>query len=77
VLPLTEAFGHAHLAARETFVERDGMIQPAPAPRFSRTSPSLTTPPPAKAGQDTRAALTAWGITDVDGLIGSGAAVQG
>ena len=76
VLPMTEAFAHPHLAARGTFVERDGMTQPAPAPRFSRTAPSLTTPPPAKAGQDTRDALHAWGITDVDALLESGAAVQ-
>jgi alpha-methylacyl-CoA racemase len=76
VLPMTEAFGHPHLAARGTFVERDGMTQPAPAPRFSRTEPSLTTPPPAQAGQDTRDALGAWGITDVDALLASGAAVQ-
>jgi alpha-methylacyl-CoA racemase len=76
VLPMTEAFEHHHLVARETFVARDGMTQPAPAPRFSRTSPTLTTPPPATAGQDTRGALTAWGITDVDRLLESGAAVQ-
>ncbi len=76
VLPLSEAFGHPHLTARSTFVDRDGIAQPAPAPRFSRTSSSLTTPPPAIAGQDTREALTAWGITDVDALIASGAAVQ-
>jgi alpha-methylacyl-CoA racemase len=76
VLPMTEAFEHPHLVARETFVARDGMTQPAPAPRFSRTSPTLTTPPPATAGQDTRGALTAWGITDVDRLLESGAAVQ-
>jgi alpha-methylacyl-CoA racemase len=76
VLPMTEAFHHPHLAARETFVERDGVIQPAPAPRFSRTPPTLTTPPPAKAGQDTREALTAWGIADVESLIASGGAVQ-
>jgi alpha-methylacyl-CoA racemase len=76
VLPLTEAFHHPHLVARETFVERDGTTQPAPAPRFSRTPPSLTTPPPAMAGQDTREALTRWGVTDVDRLLESGAAVQ-
>jgi alpha-methylacyl-CoA racemase len=76
VLPMTEAFEHHHLVARETFVARDGMTQPAPAPRFSRTSPTLTTPPPATAGQDTRSALRAWGITDVDRLLESGAAVQ-
>jgi alpha-methylacyl-CoA racemase len=77
VLKLTEAFHHPHLAARETFVHRDGMTQPAPAPRFSRTAPSLTTPPPARVGEHTREALTAWGITDVDRLLDAGAAVQG
>ena len=76
VLPMTEAFGHPHLAARGTFVDRDGMTQPAPAPRFSRTAPTLTTAPPANAGQDTRDALRAWGINDVDALLASGAAVQ-
>src|SRR5580765_2007769 len=73
VLPMSEAFGHPHLVARGTFLERDGMTQPAPAPRFSRTAPTLTTPPPAHAGQDTRDALTAWGIADVAGLFASGA----
>ena len=76
VIPMSEAFHHPHLAARGTFVERDGMTQPAPAPRFSRTSPSLSTPPPDQAGQHTREALTAWGIADVDALVASGAAVQ-
>jgi alpha-methylacyl-CoA racemase len=76
VLPLREAFGHPHLVARGTFVDRGGITQPAPAPRFSRTTASLTTPPPEAAGQDTRAALEAWGITEVDALLASGAAVQ-
>jgi alpha-methylacyl-CoA racemase len=76
VLPMSEAFHHPHLVARGTFVERDGMTQPAPAPRFSRTTPTLTTPPPARPGQDTREALAAWGVADVDGLLASGAAVQ-
>ncbi|RYB89427.1 CoA transferase [Nocardioides glacieisoli] len=75
VVPLAEAPRHPHLAARETFVERDGVTQPAPAPRFSRTSPSLDAPP-ALPGEHTREALTAWGIEDVDALIDSGAAVQ-
>ena len=76
VLPMTEAFSHPHLVARGTFVERHGVTEPAPAPRFSRTVPTLTTPPPARPGQDTREALTAWGITDVERLLESGAAVQ-
>jgi alpha-methylacyl-CoA racemase len=76
VLPMSEAFGHPHLVARGTFLERVGLTEPAPAPRFSRTAPSLTTPPPAEAGQDTREALIAWGIADVERLLESGAAVQ-
>lgn len=37
VLDLSEAPRHPHMAARRTFVERHGAMQPAPAPRFSRT----------------------------------------
>jgi alpha-methylacyl-CoA racemase len=75
VLPLSEAARHPHMAAREVYVERDGLLQPAPAPRFSRTSPSLTTGP-SRPGADTRAVLEAWGVDDVDALLASGAAVQ-
>ena len=75
VLPLTEAARHPHLAARGTYVERPGGLQPAPAPRFSRTEATLTTGPTAPGGQ-TREALTAWGVPDVEALIASGAAVQ-
>ncbi len=75
ILTLTEAAEHPHLVAREVFVERDGAVQPAPAPRFSRTPATLSTPP-TKAGQQTREALLAWGIADVETLITSGAAVQ-
>ncbi|MXG91268.1 CaiB/BaiF CoA transferase family protein [Nocardioides flavescens] len=75
IVTLSEAAEHPHLVARETFVERDGLVQPAPAPRFSRTQPSLTTPP-AEAGAQTREALAAWGVDDVDGLIERGVAVQ-
>jgi alpha-methylacyl-CoA racemase len=76
VIPLSEAFDHPHLVARGTFVESQGVTQPAPAPRFSRTSPSLTIPPPTAAGVHTREALTAWGVADVEALLASGAAVQ-
>ncbi len=75
VIPLTDAVEHPHNKARGTFVDRDGVLQPAPAPRFSRTPAALTTGP-SKAGADTREALTAWGIADVDGLLAGGAAVQ-
>lgn len=75
VLGLTEAADHPHLAARGTFVEVDGVSQPAPAPRFSRT-PSAVQRPPSAPGADTRAALRDWGVPDVDALIDSGVAVQ-
>ena len=75
VLPLTEAAAHPHLAARGTYVDHDGLLQPAPAPRFSRTAATLGAGPSVPGGQ-TREALTAWGIEDVDELIDSGAAVQ-
>jgi alpha-methylacyl-CoA racemase len=37
VVGLFEAPNHPHLAARKTFIEDEGGVQPAPAPRFSRT----------------------------------------
>ena len=76
IISISEASEHPHLKARGTFVERDGMVQPQPAPRFSRTEATLGSPPSRVAGQHTREALTAWGIGDVDGLIERGVAVQ-
>ena len=75
VVPLSEAPAHPHLAARGTFVEVDGITQPAPAPRFSRTPGSVAMAPQGP-GAHTREALAAWGIGDVDALLESGAAVQ-
>ncbi|KQV77392.1 carnitine dehydratase [Nocardioides sp. Root122] len=75
VVPLADAPDHPHLAARGTFVAADGVTQPAPAPRFSRTAPTLGRPP-AQPGEHTREALAAWGVDDVDALLHSGAAVQ-
>jgi len=62
VLDLDEAPEHPHNRARGTFVSRDGMIQPAPAPRFSRTPAELDRPPPSP-GQHTAEALADWGFT--------------
>ncbi|CAA9384902.1 CaiB/BaiF CoA-transferase family protein [uncultured Nocardioides sp.] len=76
VLPLSQAPRHPHLAARGTFVEADGITQPAPAPRFSRTPATLGLPPAHAAGAHTSAALTAWGIEGVDALLDNGTAVQ-
>ncbi|MFQ5948324.1 MAG: CoA transferase, partial [Acidimicrobiia bacterium] len=45
-----------------TFVEVEGVVQPAPAPRFSRTEPSIDAPPP-RPGQHTSEALADWGFS--------------
>ncbi|WP_459981831.1 CaiB/BaiF CoA transferase family protein [Nocardioides sp. AN3] len=76
VLTMVEAAEHPHMSARGTLVERDGVLQPAPAPRFSRTTPSLGAGPAASAGAHTREALAAWGIEDVEKLLADGIAVQ-
>ncbi|MCA1710535.1 MAG: CoA transferase [Actinobacteria bacterium] len=68
VLHLSEAAGHPHLAARQTTVEVDGVVQPAPAPRFSRT-PAVV---PQTSEPDTRASLEAWGVDDLDDLAAAG-----
>lgn len=65
VLRLDEAPDHPHNVARRTFVEADGIVQPAPAPRFSRTEASLSRGP-SPAGADTRSALRDWGFSDPD-----------
>ena len=41
ILTMKEAPQHPHMAAREAFVTRDGVTQPAPAPRFSRTPSAI------------------------------------
>jgi alpha-methylacyl-CoA racemase len=61
VLSMAEAHEHPHNKARQTFVEVAGVVQPAPAPRFSRT-PGAVASPPAHAGQHTDEALGDWGF---------------
>jgi alpha-methylacyl-CoA racemase len=61
VLSLAEAPEHPHVKARGTFVEVDGVSQPGPAPRFSRT-PAAIERPPAHPGQHTDEALADWGF---------------
>jgi len=63
VLSLTEATRHPHTVARRTFVEEAGVVQPAPAPRFSRTEPAIARPP-AHPGQHTDEVLIEWGAAD-------------
>ena len=74
VLTMSEAAEHPHNRERETFIEFEGVLQPAPAPRFSRTKP-LVVLPPARAGEHTREVLADWGFDAVaiDSLFQSGA----
>jgi alpha-methylacyl-CoA racemase len=46
VLSLDEAAADPHLVARETYVTRDGVLQPSPSPRFGRTPGAIRRPPP-------------------------------
>lgn len=77
VLSLTQAPRHRHLVSRGTYVEKDGLLQPAPAPRFRRT-PAVLGRPPALPGEHTCAVLADWGFTDaeVDLLVDGGIVVQ-
>jgi len=61
VLTMEEAPHHPHNIARGSFIELDGVVQPGPAPRFSRT-PSGRPTPPQEPGEGSRAALADWGI---------------
>jgi alpha-methylacyl-CoA racemase len=65
VLDWDEAPRHPHLAARGTFVEHAGTVQPGPAPRFSGTPTSLRRPPP-HPGQHTDEVLRELGRTPDD-----------
>ena len=65
ILSMSEAPSHPHNAARGTFVERDGAMQPAPAPRFSRTPASLRTPPPLR-GEHSGEVLAEFGFTEAE-----------
>jgi alpha-methylacyl-CoA racemase len=74
VLSMAEAPGHPHNQLRGTFVEVGGVVQPGPAPRFSRT-PSKIQRPPAKPGEHTEEALREWGFSaaELEKLRGAGA----
>ena len=79
VLDLKEVSDHAHNKARGTFVEVDGAVQPAPAPRFSRTQPELERGPTAE--ESPKDILASWGLTteeiaalEREGIVGSGEA---
>jgi alpha-methylacyl-CoA racemase len=61
VLTMGEAAEHPHMKARGTIVEHDGVLQPAPAPRFSRTAPEIQGPARAP-GADSNAILAGFGF---------------
>ncbi len=61
VLSMAEAPDHPHNKARGTFIELGGVVQPAPAPRFSKTPGAVQRPPPGR-GEHTAEILADWGI---------------
>jgi alpha-methylacyl-CoA racemase len=81
VRTMTEAPADPHLAARGTYVTVDGVVQPAPAPRFGDGTPGAPVGalPPGRithAGAHTREVLTGLGFADIDELLSSGAVHQ-
>ena len=77
VLSLEESMRHPHNVARGTFVEMDGITQPGPAPRFSRT-PGKLDRPPSIPGQHSEEVLRDWGfdMAEITALTASGIVVQ-
>ena len=63
VLDWDEAPQHPHNQARETFIDIAGVIQPAPAPRFSH-SKAAAPAPPARPGEHSAAILADWGVSE-------------
>ena len=61
VLSVAEAPDHPHNRSRESFVQVEGVFQPRPAPRFSRTAAEIQRPP-ARIGEHTDEALRDWGV---------------
>ena len=76
VLDMSEAPMHLHNIARQTFIEIEGVTQPAPPPRFDRTQNEITLPP-AIAGEHSKEILESIGIdsNEYDRLISSGSVV--
>ena len=62
VLSMDEAYEHPHNKERNTFIEVAGVMQPAPAPRFSKTPGAVSSPPP-HPGQHTEEVLASLGLT--------------
>ncbi len=77
VLTMEEARHHAQIEARQTLIEVEGVVQPAPAPRFSRTPGRVHHPVP-EPGQHSREVLADWGWDgdEIDRLVEAGAVAQ-
>jgi alpha-methylacyl-CoA racemase len=65
VLSIAEAMQHPHLVARDNFIDVDGVLQPAPAPRFSRT-PSAVRGGPSSPGRDAGEILYSWDFSPAE-----------
>ena len=63
ILSLNEAPKHVHNEARKTFINRDGIVQPAPAPRFSRTESQIQNSP-MEPGENDHQVLLDWGLSE-------------
>lgn len=73
ILSMSDAITHPHNKARNTFVEVEGITQPAPAPRFSRSVSKIQHAPP-EPSKPTTAILKAWNVPnqDIERLVKSG-----
>ena len=65
VLDMSEAPKHPHNVERKTFIDLEGVTQPAPAPRISRTEPEVVSSP-SVVGEHTDEVLTSIGFSDED-----------
>jgi len=64
VLDIAEAQKHPHALSRNSFIEVEGVMQPAPAPRFSRTPSTVRRPVPAVPGANTDEVMARWGFSE-------------
>jgi crotonobetainyl-CoA:carnitine CoA-transferase CaiB-like acyl-CoA transferase len=77
VLTMEEAPRHPHVKARNVFIDIDGVVQPAPAPRFSRSVPARPSPPKKAENTPLAEALDGWMTEqEIDALRAAGLTIQ-